>query len=103
MVTSLWLRRMRNGSENLGVENAGSMGSCVRYGKFAGTEVLGTEFKDTVGIRGWVFAFWSERDPRVRICFASRGELPEHITLSDRENLQSAKIAWEACPGTMPN
>jgi hypothetical protein len=80
-----------------------SFGSAIRYGKFAGTEVLGTDFLDIAGARGWVFAFWSESDPLVRICFASRGELPEHITLPDRANLQSAKTAWEAFSGTMPN
>jgi hypothetical protein len=81
----------------------GSMGSAIRHGKFAGTEVLGTEFREIAGTRGWVFAFWSDRDPRVRICFAPRGELPEHITSADRENLQTAKTAWEAYSGVMPN
>jgi hypothetical protein len=80
---------LHNGSE--------SSRSAIRYGKFAGTEVLGTDFRDIAGNRGWVFAFWSERDPLIRICFASRGELPEHIPFPDSENLQSAKTAWETC------
>ena len=79
-----------------------SSGSSIRYGKFAGTEVVGTDFRDIAGTRGWVFAFWSETDPLIRICFASRGELPEHIALPDRQNLQSAKTAWEACSATRP-
>jgi hypothetical protein len=62
-----------------------------------GTEILGTDFRDIAGNRGWVFAFWPERDPLIRICFDSRGELPEHITFPDSENLQSAKTVWEAC------
>jgi hypothetical protein len=69
----------------------------IRYGKFAGTEILGTDFRDIAGNREWIFAFWSERDPLIRICFASREELPEHIPFPDRENLQSAQIAWETC------
>jgi hypothetical protein len=82
---------------------AGSTEPFIRHGMFGGTEILGTEFRDIAGTRGWVFAFWSERDPRVRLCFASRGEMPQHIPSSDRENLHTAKTAWEACSGTMPN
>jgi hypothetical protein len=74
-----------------------SAGSAIRYGKFAGTEILGTDFREIAGNREWVFAFWSERDPQIRICFASRGELPEYIPFPDSENLLSAKTAWETC------
>jgi hypothetical protein len=80
---------LHNGSEFLR--------SPIRYGKFAGTEILGTDFWDVAGNREWVFAFWSERDPLIRICFASQGELPQHIPSPDSENLQRAKVAWEAC------
>jgi hypothetical protein len=112
MDTPFSLRRMQSQPNNPLEEpleqarqkiSLGSMGSGLRYGNFSGTDVLGTEFQEIAGSRGWVFAFWSDRDPRVRICFAPRGELPEHITLSDRENLQSAKTTWEACSRTMPN
>ena len=75
----------------------------MRYGKFGHVEVLGTEFWDSLGMRCWAFAFWSESNPSVRVCFASRGEVPEYINSADWESLQQAKINWEASPEALPN
>jgi hypothetical protein len=77
--------------------------SGMRYGKFANMEVLGSEFRDNRGVHFWAFAFWSESYPCVRTCFVSRGDFPEHITLSNLENPRRAQNTWEAWPEMLPS
>jgi hypothetical protein len=73
----------------------------MRSGKFGGTIVLGSQYRDTIGETHWYIGILKGSGFRMRL--VSRGELLGYIDDDEEEVIMEAITTWESEPPTPPN
>ena len=74
----------------------------MRVGSFCGFVVLGSQYKDESGDRHWYIALLTESEP-ARIHHVIAGELPDELTIDERDAVIAAIKLWESQPLSRPN
>jgi hypothetical protein len=67
----------------------------MRYITLGDMKILGVQYRDENGGSYWELAFWSIRNPEVRICNVACGVFPSHLDSPDSIALKSAIAGWE--------
>ena len=75
----------------------------MRVGTFGDFVVLGSQYKDEVGDRHWYIALLTESEPAARIHHVIAGELPDELTVDERDAVIAAISLWESQPLSRPN
>jgi hypothetical protein len=75
----------------------------MRVGTFCGFVVLGSQYRDEAGDRHWYIASLTEFEPVARIHHVIAGDLPEELTVDERDAVIAAIRLWESQPLSRPN
>jgi hypothetical protein len=75
----------------------------MRIGTFGDFVVLGSQYKDESGGRHWYIALLTGPEPVARIHHVIAGELPEELTVDERDAVIEAIRLWESQPLSRPN
>ena len=73
----------------------------MRSGKFGGTVVLGSQYRDKIGECHWYIGILEGSGFRIR--HVSRGEVLGYLDEDETEVVMEAIITWESEPPTPPN
>jgi hypothetical protein len=73
----------------------------MRSGKFGGTVVLGSQYRDKIGESHWCTGILQGSDFRIR--HVSRGELLGYLDEDETQVVMEAIITWKSDPPTPPN
>jgi hypothetical protein len=74
----------------------------MRSGRFGGFVVMGSQYSDEAGERHWYIAL-AGPEPATKICHVIAGELPDDLTVDERDALIQAIRLWESQPLSRPN
>jgi hypothetical protein len=75
----------------------------MRVGTFGDFVVMGSQYKDQAGDRHWYIALLTGPDPVARIHHVIAGELPDELTVDERDAVIAAIRLWERLPLSRPN
>jgi hypothetical protein len=75
----------------------------MRVGTFGDIVVLGSQYKDEAGDRHWYIALLTGPEPVANIHHVIAGELPEELTVDERDAVIAAIRLWESQPLSTPN
>ena len=75
----------------------------MRVGTFGDFVVLGSQYKDEAGDRHWYIALLAGPEPVTRIYGVVAGEMPEDLTVDERDAVIEAIRLWESQPPSRPN
>jgi hypothetical protein len=75
----------------------------MRIGKFGDFVVMGSQYKDEAGDRHWYIALLTGPEPVVGIHHVTAGELPDELTVDERDAVIAAIRLWESQPLSRPN
>jgi hypothetical protein len=75
----------------------------MRIGKFGDFVVMGSQYKDEAGDRHWYIALLAGPEPVARIHLVIAGELPDELTVDERDAVIAAIRLWESQPLSRPN
>jgi hypothetical protein len=75
----------------------------MRVGTFGDIVVLGSQYKDEVGDRHWYIALLTGPEPVANIHHVIAGELPDELTVDERDAVITAIRLWESQPLSTPN
>jgi hypothetical protein len=74
----------------------------MRTGTFGEFVVMGSQYKDQAGDRHWYIALLTGPEP-ARIHHVIAGELPDELTVDERDAVIQAITLWERQPLSKPN
>ena len=74
----------------------------MRIGKFGDFVVMGSQYKDEAGDRHWYIALLTGPEPVARIHHVIAGELPDELTVDERDAVIAAIRLWESQPYRCP-
>jgi hypothetical protein len=75
----------------------------MRVGIFGEFVVLGSQYKDDAGDRHWYIALLTGPEPIPTIHHVIDGELPDELTVDERDAVIQSIRLWEAQPLSKPN
>jgi hypothetical protein len=75
----------------------------MRVGTFGDFVVLGSQYKDEAGDRHWYIALLTGPEPVANIHHVIAGELPDELTVDERDAVIAAIRLWESRPLSRPN
>ena len=75
----------------------------MRIGMFGGFVVLGSQYRDEAGDQHWYVALLGGSEPVTRIHHVVAGELPEELTVDERDAVIEAIRLWESQPPSRPD
>ncbi|MEA2538894.1 MAG: hypothetical protein QOH35_260 [Acidobacteriaceae bacterium] len=75
----------------------------MRTGTFGEFVVMGSQYKDEAGDRHWYIALLTGPEPVANIHHVIAGELPDELTVDERDALIAAIRLWESQPLSSPN
>jgi hypothetical protein len=75
----------------------------MRVGTFGDIVVLGSQYKDEAGDRHWYIALLTGPELVANIHHVIAGELPEELTVDERDAVIAAIRLWESQPLSTPN
>ena len=75
----------------------------MRVGTFGNFVVLGSQYKDGAGDQHWYIALLTGPEPVARIHHVIDGELPDELTVDERDAVIAAIRLWESQPLSRPN
>lgn len=75
----------------------------MRVGTFGDFVVLGSQYEDEAGDRHWYVALLTGPEPVARIHHVIDGELPDELTVDERDAVIQSIRLWEAQPLSKPN
>jgi hypothetical protein len=75
----------------------------MRTGTFGEFVVMGSQYKDQAGDRHWYIALLTGPEPVAKIHHVTAGELPDELTVDERDAVIEAIRLWEAQPQLRPN
>jgi hypothetical protein len=75
----------------------------MRVGTFGDFVVLGSQYKDEAGDRHWYIALLTGPEPVASIHHVIAGELPDELTVDERDAVIEAIRLWESQPLSRPN
>jgi hypothetical protein len=75
----------------------------MRVGTFGDFVVLGSQYKDEAGDRHWYIALLTGPEPVANIHHVIAGELPDELTVDERDAVIAAIQLWESQPLSSPN
>jgi hypothetical protein len=75
----------------------------MRTGTFGEFVVMGSQYKDEAGDRHWYIALLAGPEPVAGIHHVIAGELPDELTLDERDAVIKAITLWERQPLLRPN
>jgi hypothetical protein len=75
----------------------------MRVGTFCGFVVLGSQYKDEAGDRHWYIALLTGPEPVATVHHVIAGELPDELTVDQRDAVIQAIKLWESQPSSRPN
>jgi hypothetical protein len=75
----------------------------MRIGKFGDFVLMGSQYKDEAGDRHWYIALLTGPEPVARIHHVIAGELPDELTVDERDAVIAAIRLWESQPLSWPN
>jgi hypothetical protein len=75
----------------------------MRTGTFGEFVVMGSQYKDGAGDRHWYIALLVGPEPVARIHHVIAGELPDELTVDERDAVIEAIRLWEKQPLSKPN
>ena len=75
----------------------------MRVGTFGNFVVLGSQYKDGAGDQHWYIALLTGPEPVARVHHVIYGELPDELTVDERDAVIAAIRLWESQPLSRPN
>jgi hypothetical protein len=75
----------------------------MRTGTFGEFVVMGSQYKDEAGDRHWYIALLTRPEPVANIHHVIAGELPDELTVDERDAVIAAIRLWESQPLSSPN
>jgi hypothetical protein len=75
----------------------------MRVGTFGDFVVMGSHYQDQSGDRHWYIALLTGSDPVARIHHVIDGDLPEELTVDERDAVIAAIRLWESQALSRPN
>jgi hypothetical protein len=75
----------------------------MRVGIFGDFVVMGSQYKDGEGDRHWYIASLTGPEPVANIHHVIAGELPDELTVDQRDAVIAAIRMWESQPLSSPN
>jgi hypothetical protein len=75
----------------------------MRIGTFGGFVVMGSQYRDEAGDLHWYVALLPGSEPVIRVHHVLGGELPEDLTVAERDAVIQAIKLWESQPLSRPN
>jgi hypothetical protein len=74
----------------------------MKTGTFGGFVVMGSQYCDEEGERHWYIAL-AGPDPATKVYHVVAGELPDELTVDERDAVIQAVRLWESQPLSRPN
>ncbi len=75
----------------------------MRVGTFGDFVVMGSQYKDEAGDQHWYIALLVGPEPVAKIHHVIDGELPDELTVDERDAVIAAIRLWESQPLSRPN
>jgi hypothetical protein len=75
----------------------------MRTGTFGEFVVMGSQYKDQAGDRHWYIALLTGPEPVASIHHVLDGELPDELTVDERDAVIAAIRLWESQPLSRPS
>ena len=75
----------------------------MKSGTFGGFVVTGSKYSDEAGERHWYIALLAGPETATKIYHVIAGELPDELTVDERDAVIQAIRLWEAQPLSRPN
>ena len=75
----------------------------MRTGTFGEFVVMGSQYEDESGDRHWYIALLTGPEPVAAIHHVIAGELPDELTVDERDAVIQAIRLWESQPVSRPN
>ena len=66
--------------------------------RLAEIEILGSQYQNSEGVKGWHIRHWSESSNNVREVWVIDGKYPEGLSLQERDAIEESIEAWDAHP-----